>query len=329
MVYYIGRYKGIEKKEYNIEVVTPMFLGGAEINKAELRVPSIKGMLRFWWRATCGIEDIEELYEKESELFGNTDIKSNVCLDITDCNLKISKSIFSGKKYIAICKGRKLPPLDVLHYLAYGTLNKKGQGNIVHKEYIDVGSSFKLVLKCRKDIFGEVEKSLAYLINFGGLGAKSRNGFGSMYCEEVQQINKPLKSGNLKNYTSFSQYSRLIQFNPEQTWQDALSNVGLVYREGRLSLEKKHNFEKRGLVAKPIEAKGENVPDYIKDNRHAKVLFLHVRKLKNGNYQGQILFLPYNFKSFNDTSESFHLFSETLNRLCKKIEKKSGGNKWV
>lgn len=34
------------------KIVTPMFLGGADRNEpAELREPSIKGILRFWWRA--------------------------------------------------------------------------------------------------------------------------------------------------------------------------------------------------------------------------------------------------------------------------------------
>jgi len=32
------------------KIVTPMFLGGAD-HEEEIRVPSIKGALRFWWRA--------------------------------------------------------------------------------------------------------------------------------------------------------------------------------------------------------------------------------------------------------------------------------------
>jgi len=46
----------MDSKEFEVEVVTPMFLGRANNLEAELRVPSIKDMLRFWWRATCGIE---------------------------------------------------------------------------------------------------------------------------------------------------------------------------------------------------------------------------------------------------------------------------------
>src|ERR1017187_5301400 len=58
-------------------VVTPMFLGGADpLREAELRVPSFKGALRFWWRALAwlrGIRDVAELRKQEAELFGNSE----------------------------------------------------------------------------------------------------------------------------------------------------------------------------------------------------------------------------------------------------------------
>ena len=34
-----------------IEVVTPMFLGGADQSPDGIRPSSVKGALRFWWRA--------------------------------------------------------------------------------------------------------------------------------------------------------------------------------------------------------------------------------------------------------------------------------------
>ncbi|WP_143108945.1 type III-B CRISPR module RAMP protein Cmr1, partial [Bathymodiolus thermophilus thioautotrophic gill symbiont] len=32
-------------------IITPMFISGAKVTEAELRIPSIKGAIRFWWRA--------------------------------------------------------------------------------------------------------------------------------------------------------------------------------------------------------------------------------------------------------------------------------------
>ncbi len=329
MAFYIARYKGIEKKEYTIEVITPMFLAGANEKKAELRVPSIKGMLRYWWRATAGIENIEELYKKESEIFGNTENKSMVSFLVKpDKNFKTSKQLFKGKTFMVQSKKRKIPPLNILHYLAYGPI-VYNKGNVVEKEYIKPGSRFNLIVKAKKDIFPEVERALTYLINFGGLGARSRNGFGSMFSKDIRKLNHIDKSGNFKSFTSLSMYSKLIKFTPQITWENALSDIGLAYREARLSLEPRHHFEKRALVAKPIEAKGERIPNYIKENRHTKVYFFHVNKLSDNQFQGQILFLPYKFKSFDKRNETFNKFVETLSMMNKKIEQKAGGNKWL
>ena len=41
----------METIEATFKVVTPMFMSGADQSQAELRTASIKGALRFWWRA--------------------------------------------------------------------------------------------------------------------------------------------------------------------------------------------------------------------------------------------------------------------------------------
>lgn len=58
MGFNISRYQKRIKNEFEIEAITPMFLAGADPHSAELRVPSVKGALRFWWRATSNIRDI-------------------------------------------------------------------------------------------------------------------------------------------------------------------------------------------------------------------------------------------------------------------------------
>ncbi|OPX29474.1 MAG: type III-B CRISPR module RAMP protein Cmr1 [Candidatus Omnitrophica bacterium 4484_171] len=39
---------------FECETITPMFLAGADGRTPELRPPSIKGAMRFWWRAMNG-----------------------------------------------------------------------------------------------------------------------------------------------------------------------------------------------------------------------------------------------------------------------------------
>ena len=61
-----------ERITLDCTVLTPLFLGGAE-QEATLSAAPFKAALRYWWRVS-GVHrtsDPEELFHKESELFGN------------------------------------------------------------------------------------------------------------------------------------------------------------------------------------------------------------------------------------------------------------------
>jgi CRISPR-associated protein Cmr1 len=65
---------------FTCETITPMFLSGADGQTPELRAPSIKGALRFWWRAVNGHLELKELKEKEATIFGSPDDKGGKSL---------------------------------------------------------------------------------------------------------------------------------------------------------------------------------------------------------------------------------------------------------
>ena len=44
----------MEKIVFECESVTPMFMYGADGKTPELRPASVKGVMRFWWRAING-----------------------------------------------------------------------------------------------------------------------------------------------------------------------------------------------------------------------------------------------------------------------------------
>ena len=57
------------------QVTTPLFLGGAKPeDSAELRPPSIKGLLRFWFRAIVWprLQNWEKVQDLENKIFGCT-----------------------------------------------------------------------------------------------------------------------------------------------------------------------------------------------------------------------------------------------------------------
>ena len=67
----VSRYVDTTELKFEVEFITPCFLGGADSN-AEIRVAPFKNLIRRWWRIANGHLSPEELWKKESELFGST-----------------------------------------------------------------------------------------------------------------------------------------------------------------------------------------------------------------------------------------------------------------
>jgi len=319
MAFYISRFNNMNSAEFNVEVVTPMFLGGANNTDAELRVPSIKGMLRFWWRATCGIESLEKMKQKESEIFGSTDQKASFLLHIVNT---------SNLNYLLDLKERgarfKVHGHDVsiIDYLSYGTHKpERGRGNVYHRYHIIPGSSFSLKFRFYNDALKDkVLHAFYFLIACGGLGSRSRNGFGSLHVNDnkMPEYDKlPLSS-----FSAFSSKVKLFTFKGQETWHQALSEAGLAYRKAKLCVEQSHSYDKRKLVVAPITVQKQNKADL---ERHAKPYFLHVNKLKNGKFQGQILFMPYKYLSrLKDYSkDKLNKYLNTCEKMNEKLSELS------
>ncbi len=85
---------------FKLKVLTPMFMGGANPkDQPELRAASIRGAMRFWFRAIAGAvtSNPHEVYELESEVFGNTEKKSKVVVRV---KTKLSENDFQKLKLL-------------------------------------------------------------------------------------------------------------------------------------------------------------------------------------------------------------------------------------
>ncbi|MCS6872508.1 MAG: type III-B CRISPR module RAMP protein Cmr1 [Anaerolineae bacterium] len=77
----------MQKKTYELEVVSPMFSNGADPKAKEtleIRAPSVRGQLRYWLRAIIGAQttELKKLWEEESEVFGTTELGSKVAVRV-------------------------------------------------------------------------------------------------------------------------------------------------------------------------------------------------------------------------------------------------------
>jgi CRISPR-associated protein Cmr1 len=285
--------------DFECQIVTPMFMGGADPLKAELRASAVKGALRFWWRALNGALSLDELREKEGQLFGSTDAKqgqSKIRINLGVNQLHISKDPLPEHTIRVSSKGRMIP-VNILGYLSYGTYKR----NEIIKEYIKPGP-FRLRIRTTGSSVeqeNELINAIYLLTNFGGLGACSRNGYGSIYIDQEFFWSDPkpfLESLQLPEskpeYSALSAGLKLYRTKGcYETWDKALAELGKAYRSCRSSLEPKHSYDKRKFLCSPLIA---DRTTHSVIPRRAKPYFMHIAKVGN-QFEGRMLYLPATF----------------------------------
>ena len=159
----------LAKEEFDVELITPMYGGGAKTGQNDLDFPirptSIRGLLRFWWRATRGaqFETSNALFDREKEIWGSTDTPSSTKVKV---------------KLISQAESCLVENYGFARYVLFSAAAKKH--NLVKE---DLKFKFSVSYK------GEFEKDVLCAawawVNFGGIGARTRRGCGALYCKEL------------------------------------------------------------------------------------------------------------------------------------------------
>ncbi|MFO0762668.1 MAG: type III-B CRISPR module RAMP protein Cmr1 [Byssovorax sp.] len=185
------------------EVLTPMFLGGADQNQAELRAPSIKGALRFWYRA------LDPQYRKyEHRIFGSGGEKASrslLLLRVREGERSGERMVFGDAKAEQFTEGSKTHAINGLIYLGYSF----NLGDNRQRRALVPGARFTVTMSCHHASVHDKEEfkralrtalaSLWALGHFGALGSRSRRGFGALALTGwslVDQERKPLSSAD-------------------------------------------------------------------------------------------------------------------------------------
>lgn len=161
-------------RRFAITLITPLFGGGAipkwNDKVSVVRGSSIRGHLRFWWRATRGrgFAGHAALHRRESQIWGSTASASLV---------RIAVNITSG--------GSALGPQGAAACPRYVTFPFEA----ADLENFLQGVAFELVLTFPPDLLPEVEAAVWAWTNFGGLGSRTRRGCGALFCRETAPAN--------------------------------------------------------------------------------------------------------------------------------------------
>lgn len=168
-----------------MEVISPLFMGGADPrSEPELRVPSIRGAMRYWLRALTGAAGEEFARQLEERLFGVAGDKDAAAGTIS-LRLEAPNS-YQRQTYDQIVgSGSSIRRgASYLWFAARGTRSERARSAIVQ------GTRFKLHLHATRSSEPEFDLRQALvalwaLSIFGGVGARSRRFAGAIQITAI------------------------------------------------------------------------------------------------------------------------------------------------
>lgn len=162
-------------------LITPLFGGGVKPGANDELTPisgkAVRGHLRFWWRATrggrFGGDGLAAMREAEQNLFGAASTKKDPRpskVQIAVSNVGEIKSEQKEKPYGG--NGRVSPEWKELAYAAFPLQD--------NPQTVAKGITFDLTISFPDDHKDEVSAALWAWETFGGIGARTRRGFGAL-----------------------------------------------------------------------------------------------------------------------------------------------------
>jgi CRISPR-associated protein Cmr1 len=183
-----------EVREY--ELITPLFGGGVETQQADpvtvVRATEVRGQLRFWWRATRGGQfggSLEKMKAAEDAIWGSTDQASQVQVSILQPSAQSKQSPY----YVRLNRqGRPSPYSRDNIAPAYASFPLQPDQNHLVEGYesppVQIDVVFQLSLSYPTSCTPDVAAALWAWEIFGGLGARTRRGFGSISPKNITDL---------------------------------------------------------------------------------------------------------------------------------------------
>jgi len=243
-------------------VITPLWGDGVEANINDpitlIRGSSIRGHLRFWWRAMRGNSNgrtVAEMREKENSIWGSTKKPSQVKIAVNVTN--------KGTTFQPInAHGEPIHNVGAMNSMdSYVTFPLR-----THPAIFLENVQFEMELEYPDSLTEEVEAALWAWQAFGGVGARTRRGMGAIECIQVDGSPQQPKSG--------VEFQRSISENLQKWIEDSDYPAGVPH----LSKQLHHKLTSRqnditGLQAlRNIVGQYKNFrqsrPDSRRDPRH-------------------------------------------------------------
>lgn len=171
-----------------LRVETPLFCGDRDARSAQVRVSSIRGGMRFWLRAMAGVlagKDLNALRRIENRVLGSTEAASPIRLRISNqptCSTDPCPAFMvpgtQGDKWIGYLLG-----LGLTASASEKEAKGRKKASKLARAFIPPGEEFDLLIKLvgeDRDAHAVALGSLWMSLVFGGIGARTRRGFGGV-----------------------------------------------------------------------------------------------------------------------------------------------------
>lgn len=196
----------MRKVEVELITVTPLFLGGSDPRNEppELRPPSFRGAMRYWYRAAVGgvvgDKNLEALRKMETAVFGSTETGSLVSLRL------------HGQ----------------LRYSQHTILPHKNAGR---RNAFDPDQKFILTMTagpaCSEIVWTNACMALNLALTLGGIGLRSRRGMGSL---QVVGSSAPLIPVFPKQDSEITRFIQIVTRSAVRQIEALASNLNIPVR---------------------------------------------------------------------------------------------------
>ncbi|WP_349432705.1 type III-B CRISPR module RAMP protein Cmr1 [Methylomarinum sp. Ch1-1] len=285
--------------EAQYEIVTPMFIGGAHQNdEPEIRPPSVKGALRFWWRAQqwgdCLKSNegnahlaLKALYRDEAKLFGAAARDDAYGQGLFQLRLKQIDPQGTEKKW----PKNNDAGAGFLGYGLDATRNGQPHRWAIKQGKFTVCLSLKPAIS--SDQVQQLQHSLMLFGLLGGLGSRARRGFGSVAITSLNE-----KTFNFQNSEDYFEILKKqiasIQLAPSMPLITALNDAIQVAKAGEAPDPRRLMDQLGGAYKEARKKAGKgmaklpfglplagNKGSSDENNRRSSPLLLHIHPIGN------------------------------------------------
>lgn len=196
---------GFVEKTLHIKVITPVFGGGVSSESTEaarhIKVPdpitpirgaAIRGQLRFWWRVLQKETDHQKLWEEERKIWGMASSPGAVSITVQTEGTWETVPVFRCEPKNS-GKGWNPKPINGMEHIAYAAFPlqppeavlrqpTQPQAGDLHRLNSDVTVRLRVPIGMTK----QVEDALTAWLLLGGVGGRTRRGFGSVVSDDLK-----------------------------------------------------------------------------------------------------------------------------------------------